>query len=615
MASQLCLTAALVAVLMPASLVARQEPTVQAICSQHPPSDRAAVNRARSAGMGLREQRIFDLGERAKKEGLEVPDLGSDPGGGDCAAEPTPHGSAAAAVGALLYNGQPHCSAVLISPTMAISAAHCVKGFDINKMEFALGQDAERPVQRSTVYSADVHPGYDQGHLGVNDLAYVYLNFRMTEAEPVTLATARLPPSTTRSLLHVGYGIAGPRPGVRRCVEIPLHDACETSFSHATKNLNTCNGDSGGGVFLSSGRDVSWVGVTAWGDEQCAEFGVSMDVGANRDWVKARMFDAPWPLRPARVEPSARSRLNASADEIFKQLRQRGASAVKFFDDVYRGKWVNWTASVVSVEPRDSDAFPGACNIVARAGASELMLRHYPDGCDVAADTRLEFTGRLAQLRPLATLELALLEPTQSRGPASALTDSEPLGQFTLVRVGNEARTIRERRSRDVRLESRRAKWSGRVTECIQVPVDPPWKLDTEAPIRFAPAHVNSAGVAGDAQDKSDHGFCLPLWAEGFGGAQLLGVTVDAGGIGVISGTVEFGVLRDEALAAPSEVLRSVIRSDKPVEVAFAQGGTYELHVKLRDGSEHTVTESTVIGDVRVAWNTQGVQLNPIKRQ
>src|SRR5262249_39691593 len=154
-------------------------------------------------------------------------------------------------------------------------------------------------------------------------------NYRITEAEPVTLPAGRLPPSTTRSLLYVGLGIAGPVPGAKRCVEIPPHDVCPNTFSHAMKNLNTCNGDSGGGMCLSTGPDAVWVGTTAWGDEQCAEFGVNMDVGAYRDWIKSRMSEAPWPLRPAHVEESARTTITTSADDVLKRIRLKPLDAMK----------------------------------------------------------------------------------------------------------------------------------------------------------------------------------------------------------------------------------------------------------------------------------------------
>ena len=598
--------------ILSASVASGQTIELAPVCSMHPTASRSTVLAARSAGVGLREQRLRELKERADKEGILVENVGAQVGGGDCASISTPHGRAANAVSALLYDGQPHCSAVLVSPSMAVTAAHCIRGFDINRLEFVVGSDVARPIQRSTIYSADVHSQYDEGRLGVSDLAYVYLNYRITEADPVTLAAARLPSTTTRSLLHVGFGIAGPVAGAKRCVEIPIHDVCTDTFSHAMKNLNTCNGDSGGGVFLSNGPDVVWVGTTAWGDEQCAEFGVNMDVGAHRDWIKARMSEAPWPLQPARVENSARTVINATPEEVLRRIRQRPLEATRTFNDVYRGRWVQWAGTVLSIEPRDQDAFPGACNLIARAtGNVDLMLRHYPDGCDLTPEAKVEFSGRLSQLLPLAMLELALIEPSRGRGPAAASAEPEPVGTFALVSVTAEERTARERRSRDVRHESRRGSRSGRVTECVPITVDAPWRLDMEAPIRFAPAHVNSAGVAGEPQAKTDSGFCMPFWAEGTGGAQVLGVTVDVGGLGVISGTVEYGVMRNERVQTRSEVLRSVIRADKPTTIAFPAPGAYELVVKLKDGEERVLTSTTQVDGVTFEWRTDGIQVTP----
>ncbi len=260
------------------------------LCAEHPPVTRDEVIKARNAGRGIRQQYILDRGPRPP--GHEVAAL-PDQGGGDCPTEFTPRGSAAAAVGALLYDGQIHCSAVLVTRTMILTAAHCIQGFDENKFEFVLGLDSHHPIQISKIYSAEVHPHYDEGHFGVNDIAYAYLNYQITEATPVDLPDEVLPRTGNVSVLHVGYGIAGAQPGARRCVNIPVLDRCDDSFDYATANMNTCNGDSGGAAFRSTGEKVLLAGLTDWGDDACTQFGVDVDIGYYVDWIQARKSQAP----------------------------------------------------------------------------------------------------------------------------------------------------------------------------------------------------------------------------------------------------------------------------------------------------------------------------------
>jgi hypothetical protein len=276
-----------------------QDASIKPLCSEHPAATRAIVVKARNAGHGIREQYSLDL--KSQPPGREVT-VSVETGGGDCPAESTLRGNAAAAVGALLYNGQIHCSAVLVSSNMIVTAAHCIRGFDENKFEFVLGFDSGRPVQRASVYRADVHELYDESRFGVNDIGYAYLNRQMTEATPVQLPDGLLSRSPNLSVLHVGYGISGAKAGARRCVNIPVLDRCDDSFSYATKNLNTCGGDSGGAAFRDLRDKVVLAGLTDWGDEACVDFGVDIDVGNYLDWIQARKGLAPRAIPYARLE-------------------------------------------------------------------------------------------------------------------------------------------------------------------------------------------------------------------------------------------------------------------------------------------------------------------------
>jgi hypothetical protein len=597
-----CAAALIVALSVAAPLPGQNSPR----CGQHPPVTRDEVVNARNAGHGIRQQYILDRGSRPPgHEVATVPDVG----GGDCPAEYTPRGTAAAAVGTLLYNGELHCSAFLVTNTMILTAAHCIQGFDQNKLKFILGKDLEHPVQRSGIYSAEVHKDYGDGQFGVNDIAYAYLEYRMTEAVPLEIPDEILPRAANLFVLHVGYGIAGAQPGVRRCVNIPILDRCDDSFDYAAANMNTCNGDSGGAAFRDNGEKILLVGMTDWGDDACADFGVDVDIGHYSEWIQLRKNRAPRNFHYAPVESWARLPLAAGPDEVWAKLDAPRAEAR--FNSQYKGRWVTWDAIVGDTQPPNVDEIPDTCSVIATAGQkTQLLLHEYPGGCGLTPNSRIRFTGRLARVGP-RWLDVVLAEPIT----ATEQTTTKPVGEYVLSRLVTTTREVRERRKKDVRLESRHGSWSGRVSECLPISVEPPWRLDRAAPISFAIAYRDHADYLGAVQNPTDQSFCVPLWAEGYGGAQLFGATVDAGMVGVISGTVEFGAIRTEQVTDSVPIKSGPITNASDLNISLPTVDKYEVHVKLRDGKEQTFSQSGSLGSVAINWADGKLEVRSDKKQ
>jgi len=583
-----------------------QDSPLRPICSEHPTVTRDEIAKAKAASRGIRQQYVLDKDLRPPGR---VVATAPDAGGGDCPVETTPRGSVAAAVGALRYNGDLHCSAVLITYSMIITAAHCIQGFDADKMEFVLGSDSGHPVQLSKIYSAEVHPDYDEGHFGVNDIAYAYLNNQMTEASPVEVTDNVLSRTGNISILHVGYGIAGAQPGVRRCVTIPVQDRCDKSFSYASANMNTCNGDSGGGAFRNSGEKVILSGITDWGDDSCAEFGVDIDLGSYLDWIQARKSLAPRNMAYARIEPWARRPLVVGPDEVSVNLD--GFSGPAKFDSLYKGRWITWDATVEDIQPRNEDEVPGTCNVLAAAGQRmKLLLHQYLDGCSLTPNSRIRFTGRLAQM---SAHWLDVVYPEAVTAPQQ--TAGNVVGEYVLARLTTTTQETREKRARDVRLESRHGSWTGRVSQCIPVAVEAPWHLDNTVPITFAVAHQDHAAYLGAAQNITDHGFCMPLWAEGYGGTQAFGATIDAGMVGVISGTVQFGVVKTETITGRVPVSAGPVTDTASLSIPLPTLDKYEVDLKLRDGKEQTFSQSGNLGKVAVQWSDGKVEVRSDTKQ
>jgi len=122
---------------------------------------------------------------------------------------------------------------------------------------------------------------------------------------------------------------------------------------------------------------------------------------------------------------------------------------------------------------------------------------------------------------------------------------------------------------------------------------------------------VNHGGVEGPIRNVTDSGFCVPLWAEGIGGVQILGATVDAGSVGVVSGSFEFGVIKTDTDESTAVVARGVARSGTPVAVPIESGSVYRLVVTPKTGTEQTLTTSGMAGDLAVVWASTRIEIRP----
>jgi hypothetical protein len=400
------------------------DPDQGPLCDQHPSTGRETIQRALDEHTGIRTLR---LESREAQDELRAAG-NSTVGGGACDGPWTPRGRAAATVGALFRFGKPHCSAVLVSPTVAVTAAHCLSDLGWTEMEFLLGEDTNSPVQRSGISSAVVHRQYDARHLGVNDIGVVYLKRRMDvpTLQPPTERLHGVGPNDT--LLYVGYGIAGPRPGSRRCVDIPFQQSCATTFSYEHRHMNTCHGDSGGGVFLSDGSSL--VGLTLWGDSACARFGISADVGSYYEWAftHTNNDEARLVRPPARIDDHYRPPAPDGPDEVLTSGAARPEDVPAAFESRNKGRWVTWPAKIEYSLVRDPRKdYAGACDVRGRAGRhAKLLLQQFPDGCVLKPGQSILFTGRLSALQPQNLIEIALPEVDDGRCPArTAMLDGD----------------------------------------------------------------------------------------------------------------------------------------------------------------------------------------------
>lgn len=212
----------------------------------------------------------------------------------------TPTGSAYGNVGTLLFdfngdgvlNGDDEdCTGSLVSPTVFLTAAHCVDFFPPDaKLYVTFAPDLYArniKVIRATGFRYDPEYGHDQADL--HDLAVVFLPASATRG----ITPLQLPPAgyldalaakgalADQLFVNVGYGVSAARTGVPSFGYDGVRKASKSEFmglqqhwlgllmnSNATGEGGDCYGDSGGPKFLDGNPNLVVATVTT-GDLWC----------------------------------------------------------------------------------------------------------------------------------------------------------------------------------------------------------------------------------------------------------------------------------------------------------------------------------------------------------
>jgi uncharacterized protein (TIGR03382 family) len=370
------------------------------------------------------------------------------------------------AVAAITTGGELTCTGTLVAPRVVVTAAHCLRGHAPDGVFF--GAVVGGPGEHVPIAAVREDARFDALSLD-HDLGVVILA-RAVDVPPIALPSAPLAEAALvgRVVVVVGFGATGDPAepaGTKRRGSTVVTEATPIQLSVAPAPAQPCRGDSGGPTLLALDGVRTLVGVTAFGDEDCAVFATSTRVDAHADFLAGAIaaatdggaavgeacFDATacaigtcvWPAdAPSRgycaaacaVDADCPAAMACDGEQCRYPLPSPGAAgaACTTVNDCERGGCVaapdeDPVCAERCLLARDTCAEGFACG--ATAGGDGACFAHPPAaGCNAA-------TGGGGALAAVAVALLALLRRRSAVSPTPSATSTHERLGFRVTHV------------------------------------------------------------------------------------------------------------------------------------------------------------------------------------